>query len=371
MARHSGIKVNALLVFLATAATAAAHANWDGYALPHVIAEAAASQTPLSYKEWLEYVHPHRPGPPSFIRVAKPQQQHQPKRGKSLAAADYSTAYDSAAPSYTDSSVEPYSSDTYYSSEEVYKSSEPVVCPPVEPITITATVTCTVTEPAPPPVTVTNEVTVTETVSYHVEPTSEEYYNSYSQAPPPPPAPYYNPAPVYTAPVYAAPAYTAPVYTAPVYTAPSPSSSSTSSPYSPSSTSQSPTKSPVYSATGPVYGPVPDSTTVVTVTHTNVSTSTETSIVESTEEVVVTETAYPIKKSTMAKKGKKKAVHAQLVKTFMAPNAWIKIVPTVAPAEDEVHGQMRNGVAHDGIIMPEYIEDIGYNLRPGNVRRNA
>ncbi|KAJ2468908.1 hypothetical protein GGI02_003557 [Coemansia sp. RSA 2322] len=292
MARHSGIKVNALLVFLATAATAAAHANWDGYALPHVIAEAAASQTPLSYKEWLEYVHPHRPGPPSFIRVAKPQQQHQPKRGKSLAAADYSTAYDSAAPSYTDSSVEPYSSDTYYSSEEVYKSSEPVVCPPVEPITITATVTCTVTEPAPPPVTVTNEVTVTET-------------------------------------------------------------------------------SPVYSATGPVYGPVPDSTTVVTVTHTNVSTSTETSIVESTEEVVVTETAYPIKKSTMAKKGKKKAVHAQLVKTFMAPNAWIKIVPTVAPAEDEVHGQMRNGVAHDGIIMPEYIEDIGYNLRPGNVRRNA
>ncbi|KAJ2481192.1 hypothetical protein EV174_003536 [Coemansia sp. RSA 2320] len=290
MARHSGIKVNALLVFLATAATAAAHANWDGYALPHVIAEAAASQTPLSYKEWLEYVHPHRPGPPFFIRVAKPQQQHQPKRGKSLAAADYSTAYDSAAPSYTDSSVEPYSSDTYYSSEEVYKSSEPVVCPPVEPITITATVTCTVTEPAPPPVTVTNEVTVTETVSYHVEPTSEEYYNS---------------------------------------------------------------------------------TTVVTVTHTNVSTSTETSIVESTEEVVVTETAYPIKKSTMAKKGKKKAVHAQLVKTFMAPNAWIKIVPTVAPAEDEVHGQMRNGVAHDGIIMPEYIEDIGYNLRPGNVRRNA
>ncbi|KAJ2015847.1 hypothetical protein GGH13_002532 [Coemansia sp. S155-1] len=218
MTRHSGIKISALFVVLATSALANSNGIWDGYALPHDVAQPASGHTPGSYKAWLDNVRPQGRDPSAFVHLVNHQMR--------VAQEDYTT-YESNETKYTDTSTEPYTTEEVQPTYEthphpVYKSTEPYACPPpIEPTTVTATVTCTVTEPAPPPVTVTSVCTVTETVTVEVEPTTQVYYNSYNVvAPPYTQAVYYTTTPVYNAPVYTAPAYTAPAYNAPVYTAP-------------------------------------------------------------------------------------------------------------------------------------------------------
>ncbi|KAJ2056709.1 hypothetical protein GGI17_006056 [Coemansia sp. S146] len=236
MTRHSGIKISALFVVLATSALASSNGIWDGYALPHAVAQPASGHTPGSYKAWLENVRPQGRDPSAFIHLVNHQMR--------VAQEEYTT-YESNEPKYTDTSVDSYTTEDIQPTYEahphpvyttaVYKSAEPYVCPPpIEPTTVTATVTCTVTEPAPPPVTVTSVCTVTETVTVEIEPTTQVYYNSYNAVTPYTQAVYYTTTPVYNAPVYTAPAYNAPVYTAPVYTAPV-------------------YNAPVYTAPAPVY----------------------------------------------------------------------------------------------------------------------
>ncbi|KAJ2801783.1 hypothetical protein H4S07_004843, partial [Coemansia furcata] len=150
---------------------------WDGYALPHAAAQPNAGHTPGSYKAWLDNVRPQRRDPSAYVHLPNHQMRNALGGGQ-----DEYTTYESNEPKYTDTSVEPYTTEevqpTYEAhpvySTAVYKSTEPSACPaPVEPITVT--VTCTVTEPAPPPVTVTFVSTATETVTIteEVEPTTQ------------------------------------------------------------------------------------------------------------------------------------------------------------------------------------------------------
>ncbi|KAJ2743523.1 hypothetical protein GGI20_003678 [Coemansia sp. BCRC 34301] len=225
MVHNSGIKIGAMFVVLAAAASANSQGVWDGYALPRAIAQPDVGHVPGSYRAWLDNVRPQQR--PRMLR-------HQIRVAHGGGQDDYASYDDET--KYTDTTAEPYTTDEPHPSYEttpypahptdVYKSTEPYVCPPpVEPTTVTVTVTCTVTEPAPPPVTVTSVCTVTETTTVEVEPT-HAYYNSYTVATPYTQVEYYTlstpayAAPVYTAPVYTAPVYTAPAYTAPVYTAP-------------------------------------------------------------------------------------------------------------------------------------------------------
>ncbi|KAJ2327351.1 hypothetical protein GGI00_004489, partial [Coemansia sp. RSA 2681] len=231
MARNSRIKISAMFVVLAAAASANSQGIWDGYALPRAAVEPAVSHVPGSYRAWLDDVRPRQrqasAEPPLIL-------QHHMRVARGMGQDDYTT-YDGNEPKYSDTSAEVYTTEDVQPSYEtpppypvhptaVYKSNEPYVCPPpIEPTTVTTTVTCTVTEPAPPPVTVTSVCTVTETTTVEVAPyyTQAEYYTTTTPAYAAPAyaAPVYT-TPAYAAPAYAAPAYTAPVYTAPVYTAP-------------------------------------------------------------------------------------------------------------------------------------------------------
>ncbi|KAJ2871044.1 hypothetical protein GGH93_005121 [Coemansia aciculifera] len=404
MTRHSGIKISALFVVLATSALASSNGIWDGYALPHDVAQPASGHTPGSYKAWLENVRPQGRDPSAFIHLANHHMR--------VAQEEYTT-YESNEPKYTDTSADPYTTEEVQPTYEahphpgyttaVYKSAEPYVCPPpIEPTTVTATVTCTVTEPAPPPVTVTSVCTVTETVTVtvEIEPTTQVYYSSYNVVTPYTQAVYYTttpatPEPVYStpAPVYSTPApgYStpAPAYSTSVPSSSSPTYSSSSSPYSSSSSPYSSSSSayssssspPIYTAAPPTYASVSESTTIITVTHTSVSTATYTSIYDNGSEVTITETSYPMtKKSVKPKKGKK-AVRSQIIKTGITANPWVRVVPTPMPTgrmadgdegDEIVHrGQARVAVETADIVIPEYAGDIGFRLKHENVRRNA
>ncbi|KAJ2751392.1 hypothetical protein GGI19_004512 [Coemansia pectinata] len=255
MTRHSGIKISALFVVLATSALASSNGIWDGYALPHDVAQPASGHTPGSYKAWLENVRPQGRDPSAFIHLANHHMR--------VAQEEYTT-YESNEPKY-DTSADPYTTEEAQPTYEahphpvyttaVYKSAEPYVCPPpIEPTTVTATVTCTVTEPAPPPVTVTSVCTVTETVTVEIEPTTQVYYSSYNVVTPYTQAVYYTTTPAYNAPVYTAQVYTAPVYTAPVYTAPAYNAPVYTAPVYTAPVYNAPVyTAPVYTAPAPVY----------------------------------------------------------------------------------------------------------------------